>query len=154
MSSKVIDSFKGEYYFLSNFYFSDISLRLNHKMWTFPTAEHSFQAAKIVVSNLSMEEKDLYIEDIIKNKNPVIAKRLGRKISIDINTWSKNSSDVMFKIQKNKYFQNKELGLKLKLTGDSLLIEGNTWGDRIWGVSNGVGENRLGKILMNVRSLL
>lgn len=32
------------------------------------------------------------------------------------------------------------------------LIEGNTWGDRIWGVCDGVGENRLGKILMRVRA--
>ena len=39
-------------------------------------------------------------------------------------------------------------------TGDSVLIEGNTWGDRVWGVCNGVGENRLGRILMKIRSEL
>lgn len=28
----------------------------------------------------------------------------------------------------------------------------NTWGDKVWGVCNGEGENRLGKILMRIRS--
>ena len=36
-------------------------------------------------------------------------------------------------------------------TGDAILIEGNTWGDTYWGVCDGVGENRLGKLLMEVR---
>jgi hypothetical protein len=35
-----------------------------------------------------------------------------------------------------------------------ILIEGNTWGDTFWGVCNGVGENNLGKTLMNVREIL
>ncbi|NWN81082.1 NADAR family protein, partial [Bacillus sp. (in: firmicutes)] len=43
---------------------------------------------------------------------------------------------------------------KLLQTGESILIEGNTWGDKIWGVCNGVGENKLGKILMKVRNEL
>jgi predicted NAD-dependent protein-ADP-ribosyltransferase YbiA (DUF1768 family) len=29
-----------------------------------------------------------------------------------------------------------------------------TWGDRFWGVCNGVGENMLGKLLMQVREEL
>ena len=37
---------------------------------------------------------------------------------------------------------------------DALLEEGNTWGDRVWGVCQGQGENRLGKILMKVREEL
>lgn len=40
----------------------------------------------------------------------------------------------------------------IRKNGDAELIEGNTWGDRIWGVCDGVGENRLGKILMRVRA--
>jgi predicted NAD-dependent protein-ADP-ribosyltransferase YbiA (DUF1768 family) len=39
-------------------------------------------------------------------------------------------------------------------TGDQELIEGNWWGDVIWGVCNGKGENHLGKILMEVRKEL
>lgn len=34
---------------------------------------------------------------------------------------------------------------------DGHLEEGNTHGDKVWGTVNGVGENRLGKILMRLR---
>ena len=50
--------------------------------------------------------------------------------------------------------QNAELRIKLLETGNEHLEEGNTWGDRIWGTVNGVGQNRLGKILMRVREEL
>lgn len=39
-------------------------------------------------------------------------------------------------------------------TGDVELVEGNWWGDRFWGVCDGVGENRLGRCLMEVRKEL
>ncbi len=48
-------------------------------------------------------------------------------------------------------FQRFDLQEKLLVTGNAYLEEGNTWGDRIWGTVNGEGENRLGKILMQVR---
>ena len=48
-------------------------------------------------------------------------------------------------------FQWPDLQVKLLATGDAYLEEGNTWGDRIWGTVDGQGENRLGKILMQVR---
>ena len=41
--------------------------------------------------------------------------------------------------------------LKLLDTGDAILIEGNDWGDRYWGVCDGVGQNKLGLILMGLR---
>ena len=53
-----------------------------------------------------------------------------------------------------KFTQNQFLKEKLLATGDAYLIEGNTWGDRVWGQVNGVGQNRLGKILMEVRDML
>ena len=34
------------------------------------------------------------------------------------------------------------------------LVEGNTWGDKVWGVCDGVGENNLGKTLMRIRDAL
>jgi hypothetical protein len=39
-------------------------------------------------------------------------------------------------------------------TGDTQLIEENTWGDTFWGVCNGIGKNMLGIILMDVRRAL
>jgi predicted NAD-dependent protein-ADP-ribosyltransferase YbiA (DUF1768 family) len=50
-----------------------------------------------------------------------------------------------------KFGQNPELMQLLKDTGDSILIEGNSWGDQFWGVCNSVGKNWLGKLLMEIR---
>ncbi|TWT41826.1 hypothetical protein RAS1_29490 [Phycisphaerae bacterium RAS1] len=43
---------------------------------------------------------------------------------------------------------------RLLETGEAYLEEGNDCGDRVWGVYQGQGENRLGKILMKVRAEL
>ena len=40
----------------------------------------------------------------------------------------------------------------LRETGAEELVEGNYWGDTFWGVCRGEGENKLGKLLMQVRS--
>ena len=55
-----------------------------------------------------------------------------------------------------KFTQNPKLKEQLLSTGDAILIEGNTWNDRYWGVdaSSGVGKNHLGKLLMKIRSEL
>ena len=66
----------------------------------------------------------------------------------------KREIDIMYNICKAKFTQNETLKTKLLKTGDAMLIEGNTWGDRIWGQVNGVGENNLGKILMRIREEL
>jgi len=48
-------------------------------------------------------------------------------------------------------FADTHLREALLATAPLELIEGNTWGDTYWGVCNGVGENKLGKILMGIR---
>lgn len=60
----------------------------------------------------------------------------------------------MYDICRAKFEQNADLRCKLLTTGDAMLVEGNTWGDTVWGVCQGKGENRLGKILMRVRKEL
>lgn len=56
----------------------------------------------------------------------------------------------MKEICKAKFDQKEELRQQL-LTGNEFLEEGNTWGDRVWGTVDGVGQNHLGKILMEIR---
>jgi predicted NAD-dependent protein-ADP-ribosyltransferase YbiA (DUF1768 family) len=51
-----------------------------------------------------------------------------------------------------KFSQNEDIKGKLLATGDTELIEGNTWGDTFWGVCRGEGTNWLGKLLMEVRT--
>lgn len=60
----------------------------------------------------------------------------------------------MYEICKAKFSQNTELKKRLLSTGNENLEEGNTWGDKIWGTVHGIGENRLGKILMRIREEL
>ena len=68
--------------------------------------------------------------------------------------WEEVKNKVMYEIVLAKFTQNSDLKEKLLATGDEHLEEGNTWGDTIWGTVDGVGENRLGKILMRVRDEL
>lgn len=135
-----IDSFSKEYEFLSNFYSQEIT----YDGIKYPTNEHAFQAAK----TLDLEERKV----ISSLPTPGQAKRAGRRVSLRPD-WEEVKFDVMKEIVILKFI-NPALKEKLLATGDSELIEGNTWNDRCWGVCKGVGQNNLGRILMEVRELL
>ena len=138
MAAKVnqISEFRGDYYFLSNFFSAPVSVFGR----TFLNNEAAFQAAKCPVR---MDEFVLL--------NPSEAKKLGRRVQLR-SDWENVKSQVMYDICKAKFSQNDELRKMLLSTGDAELIEGNHWGDRVWGVCDGVGENRLGQILMRIRT--
>lgn len=148
-SSKVIDSFRGENYFLSNFYHCDFE----YEGLTYHTAEAAFQAQKCS----SVEEKIKYTEV----KNPVAAKRMGRKEPNLPENWNDISYDIMKKILKAK-FTVPEMKEKLHATGNAKLVEENKHHDNIWGKcycesclnKHILGLNRLGNILMEVRESL
>lgn len=134
----MINSFEGEYAFLSNFYEHPIS----NGVITFPTNEHYFQAMK------TLEDDERLA--IAKAATPGQAKRMGRKVKLRAD-WESIKLDVMETAVRIK-FTDPELAAKLIATGDEELVEGNWWNDTFWGVCNGVGENHLGKILMKVRA--
>ncbi len=70
--------------------------------------------------------------------------------------WDMVKQDIMYGIIRAKFTQNPDLCDKLLATGALMLIEGNDWDDRYWGVDKhtGEGKNHLGKILMRVRNEL
>lgn len=138
----MINDFRGKYFFLSNFYESPVT----YKGITYRNNEAAFQAQKV-----SKEDE----QKTFSNLNPSEAKKKGRHVTLrkDVD-WDSVKTTYMYEICLAKFSQNKELKDKLLATGDKHLEEGNTWGDRIWGTVNGVGENRLGKILMKVREEL
>lgn len=80
----------------------------------------------------------------------IICKETGRRVQLR-SDWEEAKYNVMYEIVKAKFTQNLDLKTKLLETDNQHLEEGNTWGDKIWGTVNGVGENNLGKILMRVR---
>lgn len=86
---------------------------------------------------------------IINADSPSMAKKLGKHITIREEWYSYKF--IIMEYELIKKFSDPVLMEKLLSTGDKLLVENNTWGDRIWGVYNGVGKNLLGKMLMNIR---
>lgn len=135
-----INSFRDEYYFLSNFYECPVT----YNGLTYKNNEAAFQAQKCI--NLKDREK-------FCNLSASESKKLGRRVVLR-KDWEDIKIKVMTDIVKAKFEQNEDLQKKLLATEDAYLEEGNTWGDRIWGTVNGVGANNLGKILMNVRKEL
>ena len=132
-----IDSFRGEYQFLSNFYETPVCVY----GIKYPNAEAAFQAQKCVLP----EEAEAF-----KTMSPQMAKRYGRMVQLKPN-WEQIKDSVMLTVVRAK-FKNPVLKDLLLNTGAAELIEGNRWGDTYWGVCNGKGKNRLGEILMTVRT--
>lgn len=136
-----IEYFTGEYRFLSNFY----PAKVNFAARRWPTVEHAYQAAK----TFRKEERVA----IHRAQTPGEAKRLGRRVTIR-KDWEEIKVRIMKALLRDKFYGHEELKNKLLQTGDSELIEGNHWGDTFWGVCKGVGENHLGKLLMEIREEL
>ena len=134
----MIDNFKGKYFFLSNFFPSNIL----YQGILYHNAEVAFQA-----------QKDPSRCEEFRRLNPSEAKRLGRRVKLR-SDWEQVKDDIMYDVVNNKFMQNKKLAEQLIATGEEDLIEGNDWGDRYWGVCRGVGKNKLGQILKRVRSEL
>lgn len=136
-----IDSFQGSYRFLSNFWPAEVV----YEGATYPSAEHAYQAAK----SLSPDER----KRIADLPTPGEAKKAGGKLPRRAD-WEQVKFQVMEECVRYKFTHHPELKAELLATENAELIEGNDWGDKVWGVSNGEGENRLGKILMKIRAEL
>lgn len=138
-----INSFKGEYAFLSNFFhLASTPIRCDMGV-VYSTVEHAFQAQK----SLDVADRNA----IALAGAPGKAKRMGRAVKLR-DGWAVIRNDVMWDCLKQK-FADEELAKLLLATGESQLIEGNTWGDTFWGVdTKRGGANMLGKMLMKLRS--
>ena len=135
---QVVTSFRGEYSFLSNFYVCPVEI----DGLKFNSSEAAFQSFK------DLSKQRMFTCLTAKN-----AKSFGRKVTLR-EDWDKIKIVVMYNVVKAKFTQNPSLARRLLETGDTRLIEGNTWYDTYFGVCNGVGENYLGKVLMLVRKEL
>lgn len=134
---KTIESFDGEYRWLSNFW--PVQIVMGER--TYPSVENAYQAAK-APEGLRLKFVDC---------TPAAAKRLGRKYLAISHSWDERKVPIMHGLLLKKFRLGGTLAFQLEDTGDAELIEGNTWGDVFWGVCDGKGENQLGKLLMEVR---
>lgn len=136
-----ITEFSGEHRFLSNFYEATVSLDGE----SYPSTEHAFQAAK----TMNLDER----RQIRMELAPGRAKRLGRTVTIR-EDWEKVKFNVMLELVRQKFWRHPDLAEKLLDTRHAKLVEENSWNDTVWGVCDGVGDNKLGGILMQVRGEL
>lgn len=142
----MISCFDGKWAFLSNFYWNEIEF----EGITYPTNEHFFQAMK----TLDIDER----RQIANCLTPGQAKRMGRQVALRPD-WEEVKEDVMF-LGLCLKFADEQLADWLVETGDELLVEGTTWHDNEWGncscskCKNIEGKNKLGKLLMKVRSMI
>lgn len=137
----MISNFENDYSFLSNYFESTFVFQgLYYK-----SVEHAYQSMKAI------SHKDA--EMIRLSETPDHAKKLSRIIKKKSN-WDLIKRPLMKKIVKQKFLHNPILLSNLLDTFPQELIEGNWWGDTYWGLCNGVGQNQLGKILMELRDEL
>lgn len=138
-SDTKILGFFHEYRFLSNYHVCEI--------WDdglgYSSTEAAYQAAKV-----PLEERKIFTK-----LSPSESKKLGQKIKIS-EDWNVIKFDVMSRILYKKFTKHEYLKELLLATGDKYLEETNYWNDTIWGTCRGEGENRLGKLLMEVRHFL
>jgi len=139
----MINSFSGEYAFLSNFY----PCTIKWSGMVFPSSEHMFMSFK-------SDDPD-WKRTCQKNLKPGEIKAAGRKVALRPD-WEQIKYQAMYDSVLYKFWQNEDLKTKLLATGNQNLIEGNHWGDKVWGMDNKTweGENYLGRILMQVREVL
>lgn len=139
----MVTEFKGEYFFLSNYYLIPI---LYNDLY-YPSVEHAYMSAKC---------DDPSWKGYCGNSNitPADVKRESKYVKL-VDNWDVIKFKVMKDCLRNK-FEVPSLRLKLIQTGNQNLQEGNYWGDQIWGIDLNVnpnfGENMLGRLLMEIRN--
>lgn len=138
---KAIKGFFKEYRFLSNFHTCNIVYQGD----IFTSTEAAYQARKCK----NQIDYQLFWDNGICVR-PNIAKTLGLKVQL-VDDWDDIKLRVMKEVNLLK-FAIPDLKEKLIATGDAYLEETNNWNDVYWGVCNGIGENNLGKILMEIRN--
>ncbi|UNT96093.1 NADAR family protein [Allobaculum mucilyticum] len=135
-----ITRFRDEYFFLSNMY----PVPIEFEGVKYLCSESAYQASKCI----DPKDREQFV-----SLDGYEAKKLSREIPWR-SDWFDINLDVMCACLKDKFTRHPQLAEQLLATGDAKLIEGNTWDDQFWGVCDGVGENHLGKLLMQVRSEL
>ena len=136
---EVIDCFRDEYRWLSNFYKTPVE----YESVVYPSLENAYQAAKFKAIKRT----------VFSTCSPYHAKVYGRGKGCR-RDWETVKLSIMELLLSKKFSFGSELADRLLDTGDAELIEGNKHGDVFWGVCDGVGENHLGRLLMQRREFL
>lgn len=137
---KKIGGFVAEYRWLSNYF----PCRVEWEGRVYGSAEAAYHSGKYPKAD----------RDIFTSLDPDPARKLSRAKPYDRAAWEARKMPTMREVVWAKFSQNPELGKKLLTTGSRYLEETNWWGDKVWGVYRGEGQNLLGKVLMETRARL
>lgn len=141
VTDTAIKGFFGEYRYLSNY---DEQTPITFENLTYKSTEAAYQAAKTL---------DVMDRIRFTNMGPGTSKKQGFSVALRVD-WEEVKDGIMLELLRYKFKHNEDLKTKLLSTGDKYLEETNWWGDRYWGVCKGEGKNKLGHLLMQVRSEL
>lgn len=130
--------FKDEYFFLSTFYITPITLFIDGKECKFTNVEAAYQAQKVPE-----------IADKFSQVKGLEAKRMEGRLKITNPNWEAYSLYAMANALQSK-FSNRILYAQLRAIKEDI-VHDNYWGDNYWGVYKGKGKNILGKMLMCIR---
>lgn len=126
-----------------------ITMEVDGNSYVFPSVEHYYQAMKFYASDKRF--------DIIRNlKNPDEARLITKTTEYKINRradFDKNKFKIMEDGLRAKFMQNPDAAEMLKSTGNAVLIKSCQVCYKC-GFGEGSGENRMGKILMQIRQEL
>ena len=138
---------KGKYWFLSPLAGFPIKMAVDGADYIFPSVEHYYQAMKFYAS-------DKRFDVILKLKNPDEARLITKTAEYKINR-RKDFDRLKFEIMEKglwaKFTQNADAAKLLKSTGDAVLVKSCPVCYKC-GFGEGSGTNRMGKILMQIRS--
>lgn len=117
----------------------------------FATSEHAYQAGKA--------RKPEVRKWLMEAPSPALLAMAAHGLYVwDINSdWSKTKFDRMKRVLRAKFTQHDDLKQLLLSTGTARLVESATVDNavnRLWGEVSGVGKNKLGQLLMEVRAEL
>jgi ribA/ribD-fused uncharacterized protein len=135
-----IAGFVAEYRWLSNYF----PCRVEWEGRVYGSSEAAYHSGKYPVAD----------RDVFTRLDPDPARKLSRVKPYDTAAWELRKVRTMREVIWAKFSQNPELAQKLLATGDRYLEETNWWGEKIWGVYQGEGQNLLGIILMDARARL
>ena len=135
-----IAGFVAEYRWLSNYFLC----RVEWEGRVYGSVEAAYQSGKYPVAD----------RDVFTRLDPDAATELSRTKPYDTAAWQARKVRTMREVVWAKFLQNPVLVKKLLATGDRYLEETSWWGDKIWGVVRGEGQNLLGKIIMDARARL
>ena len=139
----------GKYWFLSPLALFHIKMSVDGSVYDFSSVEHYYQAMKFYAT-------DPRFNIIINLQNPDDARLLTKTPEYKVNRRNNFDNDKFLIMEcglRAKFAQNSDAAKMLKNTGNAILIKSCPVCYKC-GFGEGCGENRIGKVLMQIRSEL